>query len=195
MDGIETANGLLDELGELTDEQGHVSLDDLVRRIGPRGFGPLLFVPALIGMSPLGGIPGVPTLIALALALIAGQVLIGRRHIWLPGVLRRRNVTADALGHAIDVARPAANRMDRWFGRRLAGLVSRPAKIAAAAIVLGLCATVPPLELVPFAAVAPMGAIALIGLGFTARDGMLMLAGLCVAGGALIMAAEMLLSG
>ncbi|WP_306152286.1 exopolysaccharide biosynthesis protein [Roseovarius sp. MMSF_3281] len=195
MGDIETANGLLDELGTLAQSKGPVSLGDVVQRIGPRGFGPLLFLPAIIVVSPLGGIPGVPSLFALVIFMIAAQVLLGRRHIWLPSVLGNRQITADKLLRAIQKARPAARRMDRWLGRRLESLVTRLAKIFAALCVIALCLLVPPLEIIPFAAALPMLAIALVGLAFTARDGILMLVGLCLAGVALITGAGMLISG
>ena len=194
MGDIETANGLLDEIGSLTEKNAPVSLGDVVQRIGPRGFGPLLFLPAIVVASPLGGIPGVPSLFALVILLIAAQVLLGRQHIWLPAVLENRQITAEKLYSATQKARPVARRMDRWLGRRLAKLVTRPAKMFAALCVIALCLLVPPLEIIPFAAALPMLAIALIGLAFTARDGILMLVGLCLAGVALITGVGMLIS-
>lgn len=194
MGDIETANGLLDEIGSLTEKNAPVSLGDVVQRIGPRGFGPLLFLPAIVVASPLGGIPGVPSLFALVILLIAAQVLLGRQHIWLPAVLENRQITAEKLYNATQKARPVARRMDRWLGRRLAKLVTRPAKMFAALCVIALCLLVPPLEIIPFAAALPMLAIALIGLAFTARDGILMLVGLCLAGVALITGVGMLIS-
>jgi hypothetical protein len=192
--GTTTASGLLDDIHELACQSRHVSLGDLVGLFGRRGFGPLLFVPAMVVVSPLGGIPGVPTVFAVVIALIAVQVLIGRSEIWMPAVLQSRNLDAAAVDRAVLKARPVAERMDRWFGHRLTGLVSQPAKLAAATVVLGLSVIVPPLELIPFVAALPMLAIALIGLAFTARDGVLMLTGFCTAGAALIVGVHMLVS-
>ena len=45
----------------------------------------------------------------------------------------------------------------------------------AGAVVIALAATVPPLELLPFASSAPMLAIAAFGLALLVRDGLLML--------------------
>ena len=56
------------------------------------------------------------------------------------------------------------------------GWVARdPTLRVMAGIVILLCCTVPPLELLPFASSIPMGAVALIGLGLMARDGLVML--------------------
>ena len=52
---------ILDDLQALAEDESDVSLQDVVERIGPRGKGALLMVPGLLGASPLGAIPGVPT--------------------------------------------------------------------------------------------------------------------------------------
>lgn len=189
----ENAESMLDDIGALARGAERVSIGDVVERIGARGFGPLIFVPALVGASPLGGLPGVPTLMALVIVLIAVQILVRRGRIWLPGPLRRRGVTSQRLQGAIERARPAARGIDRWLGRKLDPLTSAPARVLAALIVICLCVLVPPLELVPFAALAPMLAIALIGLAIAAQDGILMLVGLGGAGGALITALNLLI--
>ena len=47
-------------------------------------------------------------------------------------------------------------------------------------MVVALCCTVPPLELIPFASSAPMLAIAAFGLAILVRDGLLMLVALAL---------------
>lgn len=182
----ENATEMLDDIGALARGADRVSIGNVVDRIGARGFGPLIFAPALVGASPLGGIPGVPTLMALVIVLIAVQILMRRGRIWLPGPIRRRGVTAARLQTAIVRARPAANWIDRWLGRKLDWLTSAPARVVSGLVVIGLCILVPPLELIPFAALAPMLAIALIGLAIAAHDGILMLIGLGGSAAALI---------
>lgn len=65
-----------------------VSVSDIVDAIGPRSFGPLLLVPALIVMSPLSGIRGLSTVMGITIALVSGQMLVGRRVAWLPAIQR-----------------------------------------------------------------------------------------------------------
>ena len=65
---------LLDRLIEVGDGNDTVSIGDIVRTFGSRSYGPVLLVPALIGVSPIGGIPGVPTFLALTLLLFAVQL-------------------------------------------------------------------------------------------------------------------------
>ncbi len=185
------AKKLLDAICGLADDETAVSVGDVVEAIGARGFGPVIFVTAMLGASPLGGIPLVPTLCAIILILIAVQILMGRRHFWLPDKIARRAVKQKTITNAVDRARPVADWMDRHFGRRLTALTGKPAQIAAACVVVGLGLIVPPLELVPFAAVIPLGAVALIGLAITLGDGVLMTVAFAASAGALLAAVNL----
>ena len=157
-----------------------MSVGDVVESIGHRGYGPFLVLPALLELSPLGGIPGVPTFLALLIGIAAIQVALGRNHLWLPPALECRQVPADKLELALRKMRPVANLLDRWFHKRMAWMTSAIVVRAAALLVVLLCLTVPPLEVLPFASSAPMIAIVMFGLAMTVRDGALMLGGLLV---------------
>ena len=187
--------GILDELADTARERERVEVGTLVEAFGHRGYGALLLVPALIEVSPVGGIPGVPTALAAIVVLFAVQIVMGRDHMWLPDVIERRSVDADGLGKAVERMRPVAGRLDRWFHGRLQGLVRRPfTQIAAGACAL-LALTVPPLEVVPFASTAPMGAIAAFGLALLVRDGALMLVAIGLSALAVGVGGKLLLGG
>lgn len=194
--GSEThdAEDLVDQLAELAEGEDAVSVDDVVEAIGHRGFGPLIFLPAIVEITPLGGIPGVPTFLALIIALVAVQVAAGRKQVWLPGFISDREVSGEKVEGAAGKLRGIAGWMDNWMGHRLGALTSDSFQRIAAVVVMALCVLVVPLEVLPFASSIPMLAIAVIGLAITARDGVLMLVGLAgsVAG---MVAAVMLLSG
>lgn len=179
--GVETIlNDLLDTAGDGDD----VTVARMREAMGSRSYGPFLLVPALIEMSPIGGIPGVPTVLAATIVLFAAQMLIGRARFWLPGVIDRRSVSADRLAKAVRRMMPVARWLDRWFHGRLRPL-TRGAwiRIAAAACIL-LALTVPPLELLPFASTGPMVAVAMFGLALLVGDGLLMLVGLALSAAA-----------
>ncbi len=181
-DAIES---VLDRLDELADREDEASVGDAVETIGDRGWGPLVFVPALIEITPIGGIPGVPTLLALIIAIFAVQIAVSRDNVWLPGFLKNRSASDDKLHKSVDFLRPTARRLDRWFPGRWPGLAGDSATRIAALVCLVLCATVPPLELLPFAAAAPMAAIAVFGLAMTLDDGLLMVVGFAASAAAL----------
>ncbi|MCZ4351876.1 exopolysaccharide biosynthesis protein [Roseovarius aestuarii] len=182
-----------DQIADLGQGNDEVRVGDMIEALGRRGFGPLLFVPAMIELSPIGGIPGVPTVLALIIALIAVQIILGRSHFWLPDILERQTVSGKALSKAAGVLNPVAQRMDSWFGGRLPAMVGPWVQRLAAAAVIAHCATVPPLEIIPFASSVPMLSIALIGLAMMAGDGVLMLMALIWAVCALILAPYLLI--
>ena len=70
-------------------------------------------------------------------------------------------------------------------GRRLAEHDLLLISIATAGVIALMCLAVPPLELLPFAVVLPMGVIAAFGIALTVRDGLLMLIGFLGSGAAL----------
>lgn len=183
-DDPHSVGDILDALAALGKGRGQVVIADIVERFGQRSYGPMLLVPALIEMSPIGGIPGLPTFLALLIALTAFQMLLGRKHLWLPGLLARRHVAGPKLVGATEKLRGTARFMDRHFHGRLPLLTGAPWRKAAALVVIALCCTVPPLELIPFASTAPMAAIAAVGLALMVRDGALMAAALMLSLGA-----------
>jgi hypothetical protein len=168
---------ILDRLHETAEKEGKVSIDDTVSALGDRGWGPFLFVPAIIEISPLGGIPGVPTLLALIIAIFAAQIAWGRERMWLPDLLGRQNVSSERMRKAVEKVRPVGEWLDRWFHGRLPRLTLDRATRVAAVLVLLLCLAVPPLEFLPFASTAPMAAIAMFGLALMLCDGLLMAVG------------------
>ena len=185
----ESLGEILDRFEDLASEGDRVKVADMVDAVGTRSYGPFLVVPAVVELSPLGGVPGVPTALAAIVILFAAQMLWGRRRLWIPGWIAQRGLTAGRLTKMAKAVRPMAERLDRWFHGRLRALTSGMGLRVAAVACIGLALTVPPLELFPFASSAPMGAILLIGLALLVRDGVLMIAAsvlACVTVGVLI---------
>lgn len=178
--GSHGVNEILDRLRDTAEGEQKVWIGHIVDALGDRGYGPLLFVPALIDISPIGGIPTLPSILALIMALMAVQILIGREKMWLPGFLRRLSVKGERMTAVTDKLRPVARWLDRWFHGRLKWLTSRWVIRVAAVLIIFLCLSVPPLELLPFATTVPMAAIASFGLALTLRDGLLMLLGFLI---------------
>ena len=165
---------ILDDLEDLARTEDDVSVADVIDKVGHRSDGVFLLVPGLVGASPLGGIPTLPTLMAVIALLFAVQTAMGRRRIWMPAVIRDRAVRDERLSGAVNRIRGPGRFVDRFFGSRLSILTSTPVIRIAALAVIGLALTVPALEFVPFAAAIPMLAIALFGIAITLRDGVLM---------------------
>lgn len=167
---------VLDRLRELGEQAGdeRAKLGDAVEAMGHRAYGPFFIIFPLIDISPVGGIPGLPTAMALVMVLLALQMLFGRKDLWLPGFLAHRGLKGRKLVTVADKMRPVAKWLDRWFHGRLPALTKGPMIKVAAVAIIALCTTVPPLELLPFASTLPMVAILLFGLALLVRDGLLM---------------------
>ena len=172
---------VLDALLQLGQTKEKVTVADVQEEIGQRSFGPFLFVPAVLEISPLGGVPGVPTLLGLIVAITAAQMLFGRRHFWLPGFISRRSIKGERIEPAVQKMRPVMRLVDKGLRPRLQHITQEPWSRVVAGICLLCALTVPPLELVPFASTAPFVAIALIGLGLTGRDGLFVWVGVITA--------------
>lgn len=186
---------VIDSVVELGEDRGKVSVSDIQDKIGQRSFGPFLFVPALIEISPVGGIPGVPTMLALIIALFAFQMLFGRDHFWIPGFLGNRSVRGEKLDKGLNKIRPLVRWLDKISRARLNWATSKGALRLIAVLCVLLATSVPPLELLPFASTAPFSAICLFGLGITTRDGLVVVLGVIVSVGAFVLAGMGLLGG
>lgn len=173
-DDPKSIGDILDRIEDLANREEKVSLGHVVEAMGHRSHGPFLLIPALIEMSPIGGIPALPTVLAAIIALVSVQILLGRKHLWLPGFLERRSIKADKAKKATAKMRRFARFMDRHFHGRLPRFTTGWFVRAAAIVCIVLACTVPPLELLPFASTAPMFAIACFGLAMLVRDGLLM---------------------
>ena len=166
---------VLDELDHLAEDADKVCISDVLDDFGGRSFGPFIMLPALLEMTPVGAVPGVPTFLALGIVLVAAQLLFGKNHVWLPQFVQTRSVESGKLETAVSKLRGIAAWLDDHSKDRLDFLTQGVWMRVAAGVVVLLCLTVPPLEVVPFASTLPMLAIAIIGLSLTVRDGALML--------------------
>lgn len=176
---------VVDAIEGIAQREDEVSIDDLLDEFGDRSFAPLMLILALIGVTPVGGIPTVPTIIGLCIVVIALQMAFGREHLWLPGFVTGHGVSSDKLTKASDKLDRIAGVLDRIARGRLRTLASGPARRVVAGLIAVLCCALPVLELVPFAAAAPFLAIAILSLAMMVRDGLVMLIGGAVAIGAL----------
>jgi hypothetical protein len=154
-------------------DDGEITVRSIFDTVGRRSFGPLLLVPGLIVLSPISGIPGIPTLGGIAVLLIAGQMLIGRETVWLPDFILDRTVTREKMDKAKGFLLPIARVVDRLTGRRLPFLTTPPWAYVIAATCVLIAVLMPPLEAILFANVVTAAAISAFGLALVADDGVL----------------------
>jgi hypothetical protein len=163
-----------------TTEGDNISLGEIITSFKQRGFGPLLLAPALLVLLPFGAIPGIPSVCALFIILIGGQILLGMEHPWFPKRLCDVSFDRNKFKSALNKVIPVTQRIDYLIGSRLTRLVAPPMSTIVGVLCILLALTMIPLELLPFAAAAPAWAIAFFALGLTANDGLLVLIGLII---------------
>lgn len=154
-----------------------VTVDHVLRAFGATAFLPVMMVPALLVVSPLSGIPLFSSMCGLTIALVAAQMLLGRRRLWLPGVIRRRHIDGARLRRGAGKLRSLADWIDRHTRGRLAGLVGRRSHGPVLVGCLLAGAAMPFLEIVPFSSSILGLAVLLFCTGLLAGDGLLVAAG------------------
>lgn len=175
--GNDDLTGTIDLIEE-SGEGKSLSVGEILDSVKDRGFGPLLLLPALITLLPTGGIPGVPTICAILIILIAGQLLAGAQKPWIPKRLARIEVSRNRFSKLLNKSRPVTQRIDRAIKPRYSFMTGQAGNRIVAVIAIFLALALIPLELVPFAAAIPSSVLVLLSLGLVARDGLLILIGL-----------------
>jgi hypothetical protein len=167
----------LDKIDQAAQGSDPVSLGTIVEGVGSRTFGPLLLLAGIVMTSPLSGIPGIPTSMSLLVLVIAAQLLIGRKHFWLPNWILRRSVSRKRLNKAISWLKKPAGFVDRLLRPRLAFLVHPIGTYIIAVMCTVIAAGMPFMEVVPFSASAAGVAICAFGVALVAQDGAIALFG------------------
>ncbi|RCV91847.1 exopolysaccharide biosynthesis protein [Billgrantia montanilacus] len=182
---LQSLEQLLDRIGELSRSHERVSVAMVVESIGSRSFGPLLMLIGITLFSPLSGVPGMSLFMASFVLLVAVQMLIGKRHFWLPHYILDRSIERGKLQKVLDWLRKPAQGIDCVLKPRLSFLVHNGGSfgIAGLCVVIGLC--MPFMELVPFSSSAAGLALLALGLALVVHDGLLVLLALVVFGSTL----------
>lgn len=186
---------VVDELKDASKGKDTVEVGQLIDALDQRGYGPALAVLPLMELTPLGGIPGFPTALALLVGILALRMLLGYEHFWAPNWLRKRSLDTDKVLKSVEWLRPVSQWIDDKLQARLSRIAGATGQKVACVVILCLCFSVPPLEVVPFATSAPMIVISIFGLALLYRDGLLMLLGFIGAGIAAFAGASYFLGG
>lgn len=169
---------VLDRIEQAAKGGKAVTFDAVLDAIGRRSFGPLLVVAGLVILAPVvGDVPGMPTAVAVFVALVAGQIVVGRQHLWLPEFLLRRSLPADKLRKPLQWFRRPARVTDRLFRRRLPMLVGELTTRMIAGVCLLVSVVIPALELIPFSANAAGIVLLTFGVAIVVRDGLMVIVG------------------
>ena len=169
-----------------------VDLVTVVEAFGNRAFGPIMVLCGLFMLTPLGILPGVPPAFGVIVIVFALQLLFRRRSPWMPEFLRKVKIPADKFSKVQSKVNPILAKIDNVIRPRFQWASTGVMQILISVIAILVSLAIFPLGLFPFAVVAPAIIILFLGLGITARDGVLILIGLTlslgVIGGAAVFA-------
>lgn len=172
---------LMDRLDALSGREV-VTVRDLVSGFGSASFVPVMLVSALVVVSPLSGIPFLPSVAGMLIGIAGLQTALGRRHLWLPGAIMRRGIEGARLHRALCRVRGPVHWVDRVTRDRFRVLVAPPAD-RLICLVAALCGfTMPFLELFPFSSSFLGLAVALLSTAYLTRDGLFVILGLAQIG-------------
>ena len=175
-DDMRSMGDLLTALRRAGGEE-RVLVRDTLRELGERSFTALMLVVALLLVSPISGIPTVPSFGAALILLIAGQAMVNRGHLWLPDILLDRGIATEKWCHALDWLKRPAAFVDRHTRQRLCFLTRGVAKRLVLLTIMLIALTWPLLEILPMFTSVGATVVAFLTFGLFARDGLFIVLG------------------
>lgn len=167
---------LVDKVRACVDAGEEVSLASIRKLAGSRAAGPMLLLPALLVISPLSIIPGLPSLVGINTVLVASQLAMGREQIWLPKWLADRCISPKRAKKFLKFLAPVSEVADGVVKPRAKPLAGGVMRRAGAVVCMLVGAAMPIMEFVPFTSTWAGVVIAGYALAITARDGLLAIA-------------------
>ncbi len=184
---ISSLEDLLQQIDKTAKSREEVSIESILQVAGRKSFGTLLLLAGIITLAPLvGDIPGVPTLMGMIVFLIAIQLLLNRKELWLPRFLLMRSIQSTRLQNSLDKLYTPAQFIDRYLKPRLTILTRGFMIYLIAFICLGIAVVMPVMEIIPFSANLAGLALTAFGLSLIARDGYLTAFALLITAGIVV---------
>ena len=159
------------------DANGTVTIEQIRQALGERGFAALLVFFAAINLLPFP--PGSTLILGVPLLLIAAQMTVGARTVWLPAFVLRKSVSAERFRQITRSLVPRLERLERIVRPRYWPFAGFGAErlVGVFALILATIVTLP----IPFGNWLPAFACTLVGLALSERDGIMLGAALCCA--------------
>ena len=150
---------------------------DLIGGLGRSSFLVTILVIALVLITPVSGIPTLPTIGATIVVLAAGQWLVGRDSLWLPGRIARLTVPAARVQSGLVLLDRPAAFIDRIVKPRFRVMTQPPSSHLVVLTVILVAAPWPLLEILPLVTSTGALIVACLVFGLMVRDGLLVLIG------------------
>ncbi len=186
-EGHTPLQSVLDQIESALDGADSVDLKTVVEAFGNRAFGPIMVLCGLCLLIPfIGGIPGIPPAFGVIVIVFALQLLFRRKSPWMPEILRKVKIPAERFEKVQVKVRPFLAKVDKIINPRFRWATTGTMQVLVSVVAIVLSLTFFPLGMIPFGVVAPAVIILILGLGITARDGILILIGLSLSVGVFV---------
>ncbi|NDV88252.1 exopolysaccharide biosynthesis protein [Aurantimonas aggregata] len=163
---------VLDRL-EAAAHDGSITVQEVVDELGNRSFAALMLVFSLISTSPASAIPGITTVVAAIVFILVVQMIVGRKSVWLPSFVTKREMSTEKLCKGIGWLRKPVRFVERFLKKRMTFLLHRPWLWLPLILILGLTLFMPLMEVIPTSGSIASAVIALFAASLLTRDGLL----------------------
>lgn len=155
-----------------------IPLRDIVKSLGTRSYGPILFFVCLIELLPfISAIPGMYIVTASVIILLSAQLMVGREQPWLPDRLLKVSLQRKNLRDQIRRWASWAKWLDGLSKPRLEFFVEAPFVQAIALLCIVFAIAFFPLSPIPASEKILVLPIAIFAFALMTRDGILVIAG------------------
>lgn len=94
-----------------------ITIGEIINAFGERAFGFVLILFSLPNCVPAP--PGVAGIVGTPVLIFGIQMMLGHRHPWLPGFIKRRSVSVSKFKRLIDIAEPRMQKIESFCKPRL----------------------------------------------------------------------------
>jgi len=161
----------------LMSEDEHTTVEQIVARIGDKGFGLFLIILSLPSALPVPA-PGYSTPFGLILSLVGLQMVFGRNRPWLPQKALQKKISKERAAKWMSYLRRVLHWTEKWIRPRHLWIQQRAGRIFLGFVVVAMSTLM--IFPIPLTNTAPAGVIFLLGIALSEDDGLLALAGFCL---------------
>nr|WP_245425889.1 exopolysaccharide biosynthesis protein [Rhizobium sp. J15] len=169
------ATARLREMLELAREKGGLSIGEALETMGRTSIAFTILFLAIPALTPIPGPFGM--VFGTALALVSLQIVAGGRKVWLPAVIRNRQVSLTALDLVVRHAVPVIARVEKVVRAGRLKALTGPMVQVLLGIPVFLLAVVIALP-IPFGNILPVFSLVVLAVALMERDGLVTLIGL-----------------
>jgi hypothetical protein len=153
-----------------------LSLFEIINKLEDAGFAFLMIMFCAPMLIPTPGMPGISQSFGAVLAILSWQIIVGRKTVWMPEFLGKKQLSKKTLDFVIDKIMPYIIKIERILKPRITWLAGDSGRVLFG--IIGLICVIPIVLPFPFSNTLPAFAICFMALGLLERDGLFAIFGI-----------------